>query len=263
MTYNQIECIYNLIISLVCLIIVYKATKLIGRNDRSVTAVFFVFGVSSLLLSYIYWLAYDLLRPEVRMPFAANEMGEIACNLLFASTMATIFGKEKLDSYKEVAFGVALEAGCIFLWIGWSGEWIQDIISGVVLCYTMYMMIRSAKITNAFTRNEWRVQGAILTLLVALEGLTFAFSEEISHTLDTICYVIIFSMATFYLIKVISAVKQRTESMKLFCISGIGFYYCMNAMYMSAEPMYFMAEILNNFMLIIMFVAIKRVVLNE
>ena len=58
---------------------------------RSIAPVFFTFGLASYLISNVYWVAYDLLRPETRMPFAANEFGEIGLFLLLASTLNTVF----------------------------------------------------------------------------------------------------------------------------------------------------------------------------
>ena len=48
---------------LVLTFIIVSSASLLDRRERSVPAVFFMFGMISLLLSDIYWIAYDILRP--------------------------------------------------------------------------------------------------------------------------------------------------------------------------------------------------------
>ena len=65
---NQLAIATNLIFSALLIFLIRYCIRLIGKNERSVTAVFYTFGLISLLLSYLYWLAYSLIRPDTRMP---------------------------------------------------------------------------------------------------------------------------------------------------------------------------------------------------
>ena len=48
-----------------------------GESAGNLTAVFLSFSYSLCLLTDLYWLIYDLMRPESRMPFAASVSGMV------------------------------------------------------------------------------------------------------------------------------------------------------------------------------------------
>ena len=64
--------------------------KLIKESGRQLPAVFLSFCYTLWLLSDIYWVIYDLIRPDQRMPFAANEIGEAATILMMAATVNSV-----------------------------------------------------------------------------------------------------------------------------------------------------------------------------
>ena len=263
MTINSMALISNLIYTAMSIVIIIRNARLIGKNSRSITAAFFTLSACSMLLSYIYWLAYEILRPGIRMPFAANEVGEMAINLLLASVLVTVFGMNKISSYKEAIFGIAFQIACILLWIGWSGEWVQDILSGLILCYLVFMTVKALIISGAFNRREWQFQGISLGLLAILQGMTFLLEGKTKATLDVICYVVIFIICIFYTLKTIGAARNKASSEVLLSLACVSFIYGLNAMYMSAEPMYYAAELFCNAMYIMISLAIKRVVMEE
>ncbi len=263
MTINPLALASNLIYSAMCIVIIIRSARLIGKSSRSIIAVFFTLSTCSMFLSYIYWLTYELLRPDIRMPFAANEVGEMAINLLLASILVTVFGSNRIDSYKEAVFGIAFQMACILLWIGWSGEWIQDIFSGLIMCYLVYVTVKALVISEAFSKAEWQFQGISLSILAILQGLTFVFEGKVHETLDVICYVIIFMIGIFYGYKTIKAAVNKVDCRILLSLSCVSFIYGLNAMYMSAEPIYYVIEPLSNVMYIFIALAIKRVVMEE
>ena len=53
------------------------SVKLISESERNLTAVFMSFYFALWLLTDLYWLIYDLMRPESRMPFAASVSGMV------------------------------------------------------------------------------------------------------------------------------------------------------------------------------------------
>ena len=263
MAINPITLISNLIYSAMCIVIIIRNARLIGKNSRSITAAFFTLSACGMLLSYIYWLAYELLRPDIRMPFAANEVGEMAVYLLQASMLVTVFGNERLDSCKETVFGVAFQLVCVALWIGWSGEWVQDILAGFAMCYMVFMAVKALVVSGAFTREEWQFQGIALGLLAVLQGLTFMFEGTMHTTLDVICYVLIFGICLFYGAVTIRAFRNKADKGVLLSLSSISFIFGLNAMFMSDEPMYFVAELFCNVMYVLISVAVRRVVMEE
>ena len=260
---NQLAIATNLIFSALLIFLIRYCIRLIGKNERSVTAVFYTFGLISLLLSYLYWLAYSLIRPDTRMPFAPNEVGENACILLIASTVQTVFNGKTLDSVRETVFAIFLQAACVGLWIGWSGEWIQDIIAAFVMFYFVYVTIKSLKVSDALSKTEWKMLGGSMLLLVLLQGLTFAVPKEILKPLDTVCYVLIFAICAYYAYIFIKAKKEGYDNEKIMSLSCCGYLYGLNAMYMSAEPMYFIAELFMIIMLVILTLSVGRAVMKK
>ena len=72
-------------------LIVWTVRTLI-RERFSEPIAFTAFALACLLLSDLYWIAWGLLEPEARMPFAVNEIGECAMFLLLAAAMISFCG---------------------------------------------------------------------------------------------------------------------------------------------------------------------------
>lgn len=125
-------------------VLLMLSIKLIGESARNLTAVFLSFSYSLFLLTDLYWLIYDLMRPESRMPFAANEIGEAA---LFLVTAATINSAVKRRTRLPMGYLVGtflFSVSNVVLWILWSGEVVQDIVSGIVFAWLLYSIVRSS-----------------------------------------------------------------------------------------------------------------------
>ena len=117
----NMEVVFNLIQTAVLLLVFLGTLRLLGSGMREVRTVLFAFAVASVLLSNLYWLAYDILRPGTRMPFAANEIGEWALFLLLGAALNT--QSERMNAKREMLFAALFTAANAALWIAWSGEW--------------------------------------------------------------------------------------------------------------------------------------------
>ena len=60
------EVILNLFFTAVLLLVFAGTLRLLGSGKREARMVLFAFAVASVLLSNLYWLAYDILRPGTR-----------------------------------------------------------------------------------------------------------------------------------------------------------------------------------------------------
>ena len=49
------------------------SVKLISESERNLTAVFMSFYYALWLLTDLYWLVYDLMRPDMRIAFTVKE----------------------------------------------------------------------------------------------------------------------------------------------------------------------------------------------
>lgn len=126
----ELSTLQNLLSILSCVELTVLIAISVGRLSfrRSMAPVFFTFALVSLLMSGLYWLAYDLLRPDTRMPFAANEFGEIGGFLLLASALNAVFRGRFADARREIVCAAVFAAASTALWIGWSGEWVEDVL---------------------------------------------------------------------------------------------------------------------------------------
>ena len=149
--------VFNLFFTAILLLVFLGTIRLLELEKREARTVLFAFAVASVLLSNLYWLAYDILRPGTRMPFAANEIGEWALFLLLGAAVRT---QPEVHSAKREVFCAALfTAANVALWIAWSGEWIQDILTGAAFGYFLCMLAAQLRQEEAFPVWEWRLLG--------------------------------------------------------------------------------------------------------
>lgn len=197
------DIIQKIIIVAYCLVALYAAVislRMIKNHRQPMALVFFAFSMISLLMSNLYWFAYDLIGIDSRMPFAANEIGEWSCFLLVAAAISTVFKKERTAAIKEIVFTLIFAAACTALWIGWSGEWVQDIISGLVFGYWFCIIINALKSSDVLNSGEWAVLAVVAMLIAGMEGATFFTSGAAKNNLDICCYILMFaSIAVFYI----------------------------------------------------------------
>ena len=161
--------LFTILNTAVLLVVIFRAARLIESSGRSMTAVFFTFAAVSLLVSNLYWIAYDLMRPGTRMPFAANELGEWAAFLLLSTSLLCALRERFGEAGKEMLCAGAFVAASTVLWIAWSGEWIQDILTGAAFGYFLCMLAAQIRYTEAFPAWEWRLLGVFCPLLIAAQ----------------------------------------------------------------------------------------------
>lgn len=249
----------------ILLYIVVRSVGFISVDKISPVALFFAFGIIGFMASDFYWLVYAYLRPDVRMPFAVNEVGEWAGFLLIASSLNAVY-KNSAQSRKLIAGYVAaivFSTVCTAFWIAWSGEWLQDIISGIVCGYFFCMVVKALIVSDALGKRGLIILGAVSFVLLVCQGLTFIVPESVSFVPDIICYIIMFtSLAVLFVIFIVAWIK-RFEANKLFALSTLGYAFGTSCMYMSADPMYSVPLIVVTFMHIFMMMSLRKVVEQE
>ena len=225
---------------------------------RSMASVYFPFALVSLLMSSLYWLAYDLLRGDVRMPFAANEFGEIAAFLLLASTLGTVF-RGRFAAVRAETVLTALFAACsAALWIAWSGEWVEDILVGLSFGYYLCACVRALKQTGALSRVEWILLGAFAGVLQLLQGATFALPAVWKAAADLAAYVVMFAVLAFLLWKLADCLLRRGSAERLLALSFAVFGWAASTMYMSAGIWYMLALLCSILDLPLMLLALRK-----
>jgi hypothetical protein len=244
--------------SLVLLVLIILMLAKADRRNNVLLSAFYVFGLISLLMSDLYWIAYSFLRPGTRMPFAANEIGEGALFLLMGAALSYAFRenrKKAPEAFLSVVF-VAINAA---LWYGWSGELFEDILTGVEVSYLFFVTVNSAKYTQAFKRMEWIAVGTGAFLLAGMQGLTFILPKGLSFIADKCCYVLMVMGACFFVLKTVNAViRKKASPEQALCISWLAMGSMTIFMYMSAGFAYSAFLTLCTFSIICTYLAVRR-----
>ena len=256
------EILLNLSEVSVLLVIFLLVVRLIIRGSRSISLVFFGFALACTLLSDFYWLTYDLLRPEVRMPVAANEIGESAMFLLLGAALTARhpirFQRDKWALLSAGVFTVANAA----LWIAWSGEWGQDILGG--LAYGYFLCALASRIRQESIYAAWKkyIFGALCLVVIAIQTSTFFFPDPVRRILDISGYVLLFAFVGMLLVRAVLSLRQETPAWAV-CRSFLCLAWTLTAMYMSAGAFYAAALILCSLCYLLMYLAIRKEVAAE
>ena len=225
---------------------------------RSMAPVYFTFSLVSSLMSALYWVAYDLLRPDTRMPFVANEFGEIGLLLLLASALNAVFRGRFAAARREIVCAAAFAAACTALWIGWSGEWIEDLLSGLSFGYLLCCCVRSLKQSDALSRLEWGLLGAAAAVLLLLQGLTFLLPEPWRSVADYGAYAVMFALLAWWGVKLILALRRDQNRPAAFACSVSCFAWSISCMFMSTGIFYLAGQLSQIVTAPLMFLALRR-----
>ena len=236
--YNEIMRWISLSIWLASWVTITIVTAIRMKRFRDNTAAkYFLFACISCILSNIYWFVHTIMRPDSRIPFAANEIAENAIFLLLASCLIKLFnGKPPRTS---VVINVSVFAAAnTALWIAWTGEYIKDIMCGA--CFGYFLCITAGAVDNTellskrqkafFFVSSWSV--------IALQSITLFTRSHLKDIADTVCY---FLMAAVIIVwfAVTRAEIRRQNADKSTAAAMMLFAWCDIVMYLSAEPMYF------------------------
>ena len=270
MTPVELDIICEITAILLALTIILRTVPLLKTGKNPMTAALFLFAVVSVMLSFAYWLAYTWIRPEARMPFAANEIGEIAWFLLLASALESVFPSSAIKAKKETILTLLFAAASVALWIAWSGEWVQDIICGLAFGRFLVICVRSLKQTEAMNKTEWRALGLSCAVIIFGQTGTILVPEGVKKPLDIFCYVLMFAVLFWLLAKSIRMIKQkdgageegneevRGDTKSPLAMSFVACAFSFSTMYMSSGWFYLAALVLCLVTLPLMFIALRR-----
>ncbi len=258
MTTEILEIIVDSAAVLLAGCVVVRTIPCLRASRRQLTAAQFLFAIVSLLLTYAYWLAYSLMRPDVRMPLAANMIGECAVFLLLSAALDSVFREGRVPARAHILCTLIYAAASVALWVAWSGEWIQDVIGGVVYGYFLCVCVRTLKQTGALTKREWIVLGVSCALIIAAWIVWFFVPEELVFLTLIVGYGLIYATTAYFLIKTYRAVRRSDDPDLQLSLSVSSHAWCMGAMYMTSGYYYNVAMILCLLTLPLMMIAVKR-----
>ena len=259
MTLLTVELSTDIIGMLLSLVLIVISLPLIDKGRKSMPMALFSFALVSFMFSLAYWIVYDSLRPEARMPLAANEIGESAWFLLLAAVLDAVLRDRKVPLKTfETLFTLVFVIASVALWIAWSGEWVQDIVGGIPFGYFLYTCVRALRQTDALREIEWRVLGIYCVAIIAGHVGSLFITIGGKKPLDYYCIVLMFSIVIWLLIKSFVSLKRKEDPKVSMAITFSACAFGFSSLYMSSEWFYEFILLLTYITLPLMYIAIKR-----
>lgn len=258
MSWNDVRLINSILQIAIILFIVIRSINCVGKSERSMLAVFFLASMVTILLNNLYWLAYQFIYQDVRMPFCVADFSENNAFLLLASSLISVFPDHKKRPIAAGAAAWLFVAANIALWIVWSGEWLKDIVGGLCFGYYAYHVLRALVLSKAFTRAEWTAWGIMGALFIGVQGAGIFAPESMTAVLDGLTYVLLFGSMLGFLIRLFLDMRRDAEHSARISRAFAGYFWAACAIYSSAEPYWFAAEFFSMLMLLFMQFSVER-----
>ncbi|MCR5792199.1 MAG: hypothetical protein K6G65_03435 [Lachnospiraceae bacterium] len=261
--YEKIFTISAVLFQIVILSIhLFISGKTLRRYRKTITPVFLSFTFVLWLFTDLYWLTFDLMRPETRMPFAANEIGEAAFFLTLAATIGTGVSYDVRIAKKQ-AVGAVLFAACnTALWIGWSGEMLQDVFIGLVYGLLLYTVVCSLRTEQLVTAIEWVLLALLCTALIATEAATFFVASNLKIMFDTAGYLLLVLGIVFWIVKLYLVWKNEPLANSHICTVCSLLTWAITAKYMSEGNWYLFFMSIETLCIPLLYLSVRKAVEN-
>lgn len=246
---TRVDVITMIIQSCILVVVIAKTIKLAVSTKKSIFPFFFALAISSYLLSNFYWIAFECLKPETRIPMACNEISECAMILLLCAGLESIL-KDKSIIAKEIAFAVFYIGANIALWIAWSGEWFQDILFGIPYVYFLWLLIRGLKSRGCMSQKELWLATTASIIIFAMQIPQFFAKGNVFDLIEGWNFVMMFALTTW-----LGIISFRRKD---FFLASTFFFWTELFMFLSGVPYYYMAFFTNTVALLIMYSLVKK-----
>ncbi|MBO4697364.1 MAG: hypothetical protein J5643_08810 [Lachnospiraceae bacterium] len=218
------------------------------NRGNSVVLGFLLYAYVCILISDIYWNAMLILKPELRIPFAASEIADMGAFLFLAAMLGEIFRNYRLKLGWETVLTAIHGVISVVFWTAWAGEWFKNIIGGIPFIYYLFIVVWSSKKIQAFTKTEkiWIAVG--IYVLNVLQGIGLLVSS-LTDIMNYISYVIIgigfalLGAKTYRTIRKAFREESSELARKALALSLITLVWTQNGMYMSNEPFYSIEDV--------------------
>ena len=254
---TTIEIILNIIQMIILIPIIIISAETISKDKTGIVGALFTFSMISVLLTDIYWIAYDMLRPDTHMPFSGEEIAGSAVILLLASALSPLLPKGRKLSVRGIVLTLLFMAANIILWIAWSGEWAQDIIFGLPYVYLMLVLMKGIEHFEIFGKRECIFAVAICSVIIILHFSVLATEGELRSGLDLINYLIMIATVMLFFIKNLRMMKDKRPG-RAVCASFCLFFYSVIVLYMSSGYFYDIATFFYTLTLPLMLINVKK-----
>lgn len=256
------ELILNIVHFLVVIAIIAITAKKTGRG-RGLFAALFLFGMVAFALEDVYWIAYDAIRPESRMPFAANEIACSAALLLLGAAMETKAGKDLPHKAADLVISVFFIAVNVVLWIIWSGEWFEDLVFAAPYVYYMYALLRRIRSLGGLKKWAAFALSAFFTCLYAAWFISLRTGEHVTGLINNINYLSSEALILILFVSAICLYRKEDGKEKAAALSFAATFWTILAAYMSDGVFYSIALFANILSLLLLQAALLTEAQND
>jgi len=246
--------ITTIVQSIVLVVIIAKTVRLMDNGKNVFLPFFFMLAMTSFLLSNMYWIAYDVLKPDTRMPIAANEIGECAMILLLSAGLDVVL-KDKKKIFGEIVFAILFIGVNIALWIAWSGEWLQDVLFGIPYIYFLWLLIRGMRSRGVLARKELWLAAVMGVSVLILQIPLLYVKGFLFESIKVAFFVVMFALMAWFGVK---SFRSKDYFMTL-----TFFLWTELSMFLTSGVYYYLAFSSNVLVLPLMYVSMKKELAND
>jgi hypothetical protein len=211
-----------------------------------------------MMLSEVYYSTHNYLREGMRIPFAANDIADFGAFLLLGTALITTLGRPRRRLTGVTAAALAFAAANVALWIGWSGEWLRDILGGLSWGWFLCICFRSLVQTEAVGKGERTALWILCALITALQAATFFLSAKLRASADLAATLLLGAGAAWLLARILLALRRGRSPNKALSLSVTGYLWATVCMYMSAGLPYVIFANLATLQLLLILLAVRK-----
>ena len=253
----------DILLAVMQLGVLVAASGLPLRTHNLLPVAFFGFAIACGLLSTLYWVTFDFLRPETRMPFAANQISELALFLLLAACLRATIPITGYRNGTVVIATVLFAVANVALWIGWSGEWVQDILGGVAFGYLLCVVVLCLRCSEALTPQGQAALGIASLVLVVAQASIFFVPGPVKRPLDLFCYALLFAVGACFILRTLRSLCTGASPAASLSLAFASYTWMTVALYMSSDAFYLAALVLVTLCLPLMLFALRGAVTSS
>ena len=228
------------------------------RTKNNLYLIYFALSFATMMLSEVYYFIHSYLREGLRIPFAANDIADFGAFLLLGTALITALGSPRRRLTGVTAAALLFAAANVALWIGWSGEWLRDILGGLSWGWFLCICFRSLVQTEAVGRGERTALWILCALIAALQAATFFLPAKLSASADLAATLLLAAGAAWLLARILLALRRDRSPDKALSLSVTGYLWATVCMYMSAGLPYVIFANLATLQLLLILLAVRK-----
>ena len=252
----------DILVIIQIILLLFFVIRLVERRDttRSMTALLFVFGSATYIITDLYWLAHLLVKAGATPLFSAAEIGIAGVFLLYGAALSVSGNNESGIEPKQLSLpviaAILFTAANTACWYGWNGGWIRDLITGVSMAYFLVVIVAGLYEREALSKKGWIITGILAATLMAFEaGSIFATGTWVP-VLEVCRYTLWVAGLVFIIIKMRQV--WHSDAQKALFFSFALFLWSVFILYLSSNTIYDIIAILVDVCLVPMYLMIRK-----